>query len=374
MRIIEEEQLDFDDVLIMPRRSSLNSRNEVNIFREYKFAKKTPEQGGGYRVITGIPVIGSNMYPIAVPRVAKIFAKAGFFSALEKHISLGDLRHLYYDLLNMEKDDGLGAGTYCQHVFPCIGIREPMDTLRDLVQTQFDPEGLMVTPVHGVNIDVPNGYCPKLIDRVKEVRELLPDGFIIAGVVVTPDMCQDILNAGADAVRVGIGSGQQCLTRLKTGVGRPQFSTIVECADACHQMNCYCVCDGGCSTPGDICKALCAGADMVMCGSMFGGADEAESEEKIVNGKKYKQFYGMSSHLAQDKLFGGMAAYRTSEGREKWIPGTGPLENTLHDITGGLRSCGTYIGAREIRNFSRQAAFYKVRRLVNATFANCADI
>lgn len=372
MRLIEEEQLDFDDVLIMPRRSSLNSRSDVNIFREYKFAKKTPEQGGGYRTLSGIPVIGANMYPISVPRVAKLFAQAGFFSALEKHTTLDEFRHLYCDLLESEQKDGVGAGTYCQHVFPSIGIRESTDTIRDLVHTQF--AGTDHTPVFGINIDVPNGYCPKLIDRIKEVRDILPDGFLVAGVVVTPDMCQDIINAGADAVRVGIGSGQQCLTRLKTGVGRPQFSTVVECADACHQMNAYCVCDGGCSTPGDICKALCAGADMVMCGSMFGGCDEADSEEKIVNGKKYKQFYGMSSKLAQDKLFGGMAKYRTSEGREKWIPGTGPLENTLQDITGGLRSCGTYIGAREIRNFSRQAAFYKVRRLVNATFANCADI
>jgi GMP reductase len=259
-------------------------------------------------------------------------------------------------------------------VFPCIGIKESTSVLRDLVKTQFGGLDEGATPVFGVNIDVPNGYCPKLIDRVKEIRELLPDGFISAGVVVTPDMCQDIINAGADAVRVGIGSGQQCLTRLKTGVGRPQFSTIVECADACHQMNAYCICDGGCSTPGDICKALCAGADIVMCGSIFGGADETDAEEKMVNGKKYKQFFGMSSHLAQEKYFGGMASYRTSEGREKWIPGTGPLENTLNDITGGLRSCGTYIGARTIKNFSRQAAFYKVRRLVNANFANCADI
>ena len=374
MRIIEEEQLDFDDVLIMPRRSSLNSRNEVNIFREFKFARKPAEEGGGCRTLNGIPVMGSNMGPIATPKMAKLFAKAGFFSALEKHISLEDLRHLYFDLLQMEQADGVGTGTYCQHVFPCIGIKESTSVLRDLVKTQFGGLDEGATPVFGVNIDVPNGYCPKLIDRVKEIRELLPDGFISAGVVVTPDMCQDIINAGADAVRVGIGSGQQCLTRLKTGVGRPQFSTIVECADACHQMNAYCICDGGCSTPGDICKALCAGADIVMCGSIFGGADETDAEEKMVNGKKYKQFFGMSSHLAQEKYFGGMASYRTSEGREKWIPGTGPLENTLNDITGGLRSCGTYIGARTIKNFSRQAAFYKVRRLVNANFANCADI
>ena len=364
MRIIEEEQLDFDDVLIMPRRSSLNSRNEVDIYRTFEWDK---QEDGCCEKITGIPVVGSNMGPISVPKVAKIFAKNGFFSILEKHTPLADMRSMYSELEAEAHAEGKPAKEYCQRIFPCIGIREPTDTLKELEKTHY-------AYVHGVNIDVPNGYCPKLIERVKEIRDIFPSAFISAGVVVTPDMCQDLINAGANCVRVGIGSGQQCLTRLKTGVGRPQFSTIVECADACHQMNAFCMCDGGCSTPGDICKALCAGSDMVMCGSIFGGCDEADSEERIVNGKKYKQFYGMSSKLAQEKYFGGMAKYRTSEGREKWIPGTGPLTNTLDDITGGLRSCGTYIGARKIKNFSRQAAFYKVRRLVNANFANCADI
>ena len=361
MRLIEEEQLDFDDVLIMPRRSSLDSRSEVNIYREYRDAKTSKQ------LTTGIPVIASNMGPISTPAIAKIFAINGFFCALEKHVPVSEIQALYDELSDKGCKDGMFGDTYAQRVFPTIGIKEDLLGLQELASTH-------AKFVKGVNIDVPNGYCPKLIDRVKAVRDLFPSAFVIAGTVVTPDMCQDLINAGASAVRTGIGSGQFCLTRLKTGVGRPQFSTVVECADACHQMNAYCVSDGGCTTPGDICKALCAGADMVMCGSIFGGCDEAESEEKIINGKKCKQFYGMSSRLAQEKFFGGMANYRTSEGREKWIPCTGPLKNTLDDICGGIRSCGTYIGARKVKNFSRQAAFYKVRRQVNEAFASYTDI
>lgn len=364
MRIIEEEQLDFDDVLIMPRRSSLNSRKEVDIFRDYNYDKQTD---GCCERINGIPVICANMGSISNVETAKIFVSNGFFCALEKHIDIEQIRNLYAELEILEEKNGEKFGEYIQRIFPSIGIKESTDDLKELERTHY-------SYVRGVNIDVPNGYCPKLLDRVKEIRNIFPSSFIIAGTVVTPDMCQDLINAGANAVRVGIGSGQFCRTRLQTGVGRPQFSTIVECADACHQMGAFCVGDGGCSTPGDICKAICAGADMVMCGSIFAGCDEAEADTKEVNGKILKQFYGMSSRLAQEKFFGGFAEYRASEGREKWIPTTGPLVNTLNEIKGSLRSCGTYIGARKIKNFSRQTAFYKVRRQVNEKFANCEDI
>lgn len=364
MRIIDEEQLDFDDVLIMPRRSSLASRSEVDIHRLFEY-NKCPE--GDCDKIYGIPVIAANMGTIGIPRVAKILARNGFFCAMEKHCTADQLKTLFGDLEKQAAIDGVLTINYLNKVFPSIGVKEPLDTLAELGASAY-------FYVNGVNIDVPNGYCPQLVDRVKEVKNMFPSAFIIAGTVVTPDICQDLVNAGANAVRVGIGSGQFCLTRLKTGVGRPQFSTVVECADACHQMGAFCVSDGGCSTPGDICKALCAGADMVMCGSIFGGCEESEADTIEKDGKTYKQFYGMSSRLAQEKHFGGMATYRTSEGREKWIPCTGPLQSTLDDITGGLRSCGTYIGAKKIKNFSRQAAFYKVRRQLNEKFAGCEDI
>ena len=366
MRIIEEEQLDFDDVLIMPRRSSLNSRSEVNIIKNFDYDKQSD---GCCERISGIPVCCANMATIATLNMAKIFAKNGFFCALEKHYDAKQINELYIDLVEDAVHSGLPAHEYTQRIFPSIGVKESLANISTLKFYTFGDEH-----IHGINIDVPNGYVPQLIDRVKAVRDIFPSAFIIAGNVVTPDICQDLINAGANGVKVGIGSGGMCITRLKTGVGRPQFSTIVECADACHQMGAFCISDGGCSKPGDICKAICAGADMVMCGSIFAGAAETNSERKTIDGKTYCSFYGMSSKLAQEKHFGGMAKYRASEGREKWIPYTGPLQNTIDDICGSLRSCGTYIGARKIKNFSRQTAFYKVRHQLNTAYANYENI
>lgn len=366
MRIIEEEQLDFDDVLIMPRRSSLNSRNEVNIFREFKYNKKSDED---YRNIIGIPVMCSAMGTIGTPKMAKILAKEGCFCALEKHTPVEELIKMYLELEALAEGDGYNSGDqiYCCRAFPCIGVKESLDGLTSLKNAVGDR-------VHGIMIDVPNGYCPALIKRIGEVRNLFPDAFIIAGNVVTPDMCQDIINAGATAVKVGIGNGSCCRTRVKTGVGRPQLSTLVECGDACHQMNAFCVCDGGCNNPGAVCKALGAGADIVMSGSMFAGTDEAEGETVEINGKLYKQYYGMSSHYAQQKHFGGIRAYSASEGMEKMIPCTGPVQGVLGDILGGIRSAMTYIGCREIKSFSKHTAFYKVRHQFNDVFERNTDM
>lgn len=166
-----------------------------------------------------------------------------------------------------------------------------------------------------------------------------------------------------------------CITRLKTGVGRPTLSMIIDCADAAHQLNKYVMCDGGCSVPGDVCKAFCAGADFVMSGSLFAGCDEAEGNKIIIDGKEYKQYYGMSSALAQRKHFGGFdSSYKASEGREKLIPATGPLINTIEDLNGSIRSCCTYIGSRKIKHMPRQTTFYKVHNQLNTKFAGCKDI
>ena len=165
-----------------------------------------------------------------------------------------------------------------------------------------------------------------------------------------------------------------CLTRLKTGVGRPQLSTIMECADAAHQVHGYIMSDGGCNCVGDICKAFCGGADFVMTGSMFAGTDEADGEIVEIEGKKYKQYYGMSSNLAQQKHFDGIKSYRTSEGREVYIPYTGSIDNVVGDICGGLASCCTYIGSSCIKHMSKHTTFYRVNNQLNTKFANCPTL
>jgi len=362
MRIIEEIQLDFDDVLIQPKRSSINSRQDVDIYREFKWTTKHDE----VRSFTCIPISAANMGTVGTPHMAIELAKNEYMSCLEKHLTVKEIFSVYdyltaYAINKKEKDET----SFRSRVFVSIGTRESFDILDEVNATY---------PLIGINIDVPNGYFPALIERVKECRERYPNSFIIAGTVVTGDIVQDLLRSGASAVRCGIGQGSMCITRLKTGVGRPTLSMIMDCADAAHQIDGYIMCDGGVKTPGDVCKAFCAGADFVMSGSLFAGCDESSGEIVDRDGKLYKMYYGMSSKLAQDKHFGGMSEYRTSEGREKLIPYTGPLIDVINDINGGLRSCCTYIGSRKIKHMPRQASFYKVYHQVNTMFANSENI
>ena len=349
MRIIDEIQLDFDDVLIAPQRSTLNSRADVNPWRDFS------EEGHGARMFC-IPIVAANMGTVGTVNMARKLSIEGYMCALEKHIPAEDIVALFHGL-----DEGQR-----KRVLVSIGVKESLDGIEFLIRNGLTD--------FAVNIDVPNGYIPKLKERVREIRELLPKSFIVAGTVVTADAAQDLILAGANCVRCGIGCGSVCATRVKSGVGRPQLSTIIEVANACHQMNAYCMCDGGVKTPGDVCKAFCAGADFVMTGSLLAGCDEAEGDTKEINGKKFKSYYGMSSRLAQEKHFNGMAHYRASEGREKWIPCTGPLKNVIEDINGGIRSMMTYIGARKLKHVSRQATFYKVNRQVNDKFLSCENI
>lgn len=350
MRIIDEIQLDFDDVLIAPQRSTLNSRSEVNPWRDFS------TEGKGAKFYC-VPIVSANMGTVGTVEMAKHLSSNGYMCALEKHIPVDEIIDLYKHL---------DTAQYYR-VFVSIGVKESLDSINALREFGF----LDIN----INIDVPNGYIPKLKTRVEEIRALMPNSFIVAGTVVTADAAQDLILAGANCVRCGIGCGSVCATRVKSGVGRPQLSTIIEVANACHQMNAYCMCDGGVKTPGDICKAFCAGVDFVMTGSLFAGCDEAGGETKEIDGKKYKSYYGMSSRLAQEKHFGGFQSnVRASEGREKWIPCTGPLKGTIEDINGGIRSMMTYIGARKLKHVSRQATFYKVNRQVNDKFLNCQNI
>lgn len=361
MHIIEETQLDFDDVLIQPKRSSINSRQDVDIYREFTWKTKD----GKSRSFKCIPISAANMGTIGTPDMAIDLARNGYMSCLEKHLTVKEILSVYDYLtahaINMNED----KLAYRSRVFVSIGTRESFDILDEVNATY---------PLVGINIDVPNGYFPALIERVKECRNRYPDSFIIAGTVVTGDIVQDLLRSGASAVRCGIGQGSMCITRLKTGVGRPTLSMIMDCADAAHQIEGYIMCDGGVKNPGDVCKAFCAGADFVMTGSLFAGCDEAKGEVVERNGKKYKMYYGMSSKLAQDAYFGGMSEYRTSEGREKLIPYVGRLIDVINDINGGIRSCCAYIGSKKIKHMPRQASFYKVNHQLNTMFANSENI
>ena len=352
MRIIDEVQLDFDDVLIQPKRSDLNSRSEVNIFRTFSKCKRSP--------FSCIPVCCANMGGISNITTAKIFARKGFLCALEKHISKDDIISLYKELQTLEDIDKVEPTTYTNRIAISIGINDDLDD-----------------PVYGlfpiINIDVANGCMEKLQDRVKEVREKYPNSWIIAGTVVTGDIVTDLLKCGADIIRCGIGGGAMCLSRLVAGVGRPMVSMLQECSDAAHQIHGYVMSDGGCKYPGDICKALGC-ADFVMVGSMFSGCTECDGEVVIKDGVKYRKFAGMSSEYAQNKYFGGFKSeYRSSEGRQKLVLIKDNLEDVINHICGGIRSCMTYIGCHNMKHMQKHMVFYKVNRQLNMSFDNKLD-
>ncbi|MEM6699210.1 MAG: GMP reductase, partial [Bacteroidota bacterium] len=218
-------------------------------------------------------------------------------------------------------------------------------------------------------IDVANGYSEHFVDFVKKTRETHPEKIIIAGNVVTGEMVEELLLAGADIIKVGIGPGSVCTTRVKTGVGYPQLSAIIECADAAHGLGGQIISDGGCTIPGDVAKAFGGGADFVMLGGMFAGHDESGGQLVEREGKQYKLFYGMSSQTAMNKYAGGVANYRASEGKTVEVPYRGAVEATILDILGGVRSSCTYVGAKKLKELTKRTTFIRVQEQHNRIFS-----
>ena len=370
MQIINETQLDFSDVLIGPRRSSIDSRSKVDITRTYKF-KWCPY------VIKGTGIMQSNMGTIGNFKVSKKMLENGLFACLHKHHSIDELIAFYKELVDKCDDSW-------KRCLLGVGLRDNgIEKLRRLNEEL----GIRV----GIKFDVPNGYIPQVKEKVIELRKEFPEMFIMVGNVVTGDITEDLILSGADCVAVGIGNGAQCLTRKQTGCGRPQFSAIVECADAAHQVGGMVCSDGGITCPGDLGKAFGAGADFIMIGSLFAGTDEADGEiiyKMFATGeyelissdglsydytphleqKKFKQFYGMSSTLAQEKFGNGKPKYRASEGRITLVPYVGSVNDVIEELLGGLRSTMTYIGAWNLKNIPKQSVFYTVHNQLNQTY------
>jgi GMP reductase len=215
-----------------------------------------------------------------------------------------------------------------------------------------------------VCIDVANGYMTSFVDFCKKFRAKHPNLIIMAGNVVTGDGTQELLLNGVDIAKVGIGPGSVCTTRKMTGVGRPQFSAIVECAEAADAVGGMTCGDGGCTVPGDFGKAFGGGADFVMAGGVFAG--HIESELPMENGKF--KFYGMSSEEAMNNHSGGMTKYRAAEGKVVYLDNRGSIEKTLLEILGGIRSTCSYIGAKTLKDLPEKAVFYQVNNQLNEVF------
>ncbi|MCX7549477.1 GMP reductase [Xanthomarina sp. F2636L] len=344
MRIEQDIKLGFKDVMIRPKRSTLKSRSQVSLERNFKFLNSENSWNG-------IPIMAANMDTVGTFEMALSLAKNKLFTAIHKHYSLAEWEEFLKKApKNIGEYIAVSTGTGKEDLSKLAGIFK-LDS-----QLKF------------ICIDVANGYSEHFVDFVRRTRKQYPDKTIIAGNVVTGEMVEELLLSGADIVKVGIGPGSVCTTRVKTGVGYPQLSAIIECADAAHGLGGQIISDGGCSTPGDVAKAFGAGADFVMLGGMFSGHDESGGETKERDGKTYKQFYGMSSTTAMDKYVGGVAEYRASEGKTVEVPYKGEVEGTLQDILGGLRSTCTYVGALRLKELTKRTTFIRVAEQENRVY------
>lgn len=342
MKIESDTKLDFNNVLIRPKRSSLSSRSQVNLEREFKFPHST-------LIWNGVPIISANMDTTGTFEVYNSLKKHNVLTAMNKFYTLEDYK---------EAD-----AKYCldpDYFMVSTGITESnLVNLKNIVDN---------IDCKWICIDVANGYMEQLVKYCAKVRALFPEKIIVAGNVVSREMVEElIINGKVDVVKCGIGSGASCITRLKTGVGMPQLSAVIECADAAHGVGGYIISDGGITCPGDMAKAFGGGADFVMCGGIFAGHDENPGELIEDGGKIYKMFYGMSSEHAMKKHFGKMEKYRSSEGRVIKVEYRGAIENTLLDYLGGLRSCCTYINAKCIKHMPKCTTFMMVTQQLNTS-------
>ena len=345
MRIETDLKLGFKDVMIRPKRSTLSSRAQVNLNREFTFLHSN-------HTWNGVPIMAANMDTVGTFNMAKKLAEHNIFTAIHKHYSLQEWKEF---MQNTNKNIidyiavSTGTGT--------SDSKKLVEIFKQSPQLKF------------ICIDVANGYSEHFVNFVKETRKQYPNKVIMAGNVVTGEMVEELLLAGADIIKVGIGPGSVCTTRVKTGVGYPQLSAIIECADAAHGLGGQIVSDGGCKIPGDIAKAFGGGADFVMLGGMLAGHTESGGKTIEIDGEKYKQFYGMSSETAMNKHVGGVANYRASEGKTVEIPYRGAVENTVHDILGSLRSTCTYVGANRLKELTKRTTFIRVQEQHNEVFS-----
>ena len=371
MRIENEVLLDYSDVLIRPKRSTLSSRKQVQLdrgftFRNYRSYVATDVLPDGYPNVyqqedyRGVPLMASNMDGVGTFEMADTLGEQGIFTCLVKTYSAEEL----IEFFNTER----------LHVAMSIGIGEhDLDKFKSVYTA-------VGSQLKYVCIDVANGYSERFTNFVADFRMLYPNVVIIAGNVVTADQTQELILNGADIVKVGIGPGSVCTTRIQTGVGYPQLSAVIECADAAHGLGGHIIADGGCTCPGDVAKAFAGGADFVMLGGMLAGHDEGggdvitktynTTEVGVVEEKQFVQFYGMSSDAANTKHFGGLKDYRSSEGREVLVPYRGEVARTIQDLLGGIRSTCTYAGAMKLKQLTKCTTFVRVNNQFNAVYAS----
>ena len=344
MRLDNEIKLDYKDVLLKPKRSTLSSRRDVEMTRSFTFRNS----GETYECC---PIVASNMDGVGTFSMAKVIQEYKMMTTITKTTTLEQWR------------EAVGNGIKLKYVSVCTGTGKLWD--KDAEDYATMKQVLLSYPdVKFITIDVANGYHTNFSNFIYDVREEFPDKTIIAGNVVTAEMTEELIIQGADIVKVGIGPGSVCTTRTMAGVGVPQFSAVMECADAANGVGGHIMADGGCNMPGDIAKAFGGGAHFVMLGGMLAGHNESEVEVK--NGKR--EFYGMSSDRAREIHGKRKDGYRGNEGRKVILPDRGPVKETIEDLLGGVRSSCTYIGARRLKDIPKCASFVRCNQPLNTVF------
>ena len=387
MRLEEDIKLDYKDVLIRPKRSTLSSRREVDLHRGFTFRNYVPQAMSMEQIrpdsnkhYQGVPIMAANMDGVGTFEIADALGEQGLFTCLVKTYDVMDLVNYFDEPSKPFRTD---------YTAYSMGIT---DADHDKFRRVYEE----ASNIKYVCIDVANGYSNRFRDFVKQFRELYPHIVIIAGNVVTGEMTEELILSGADIVKVGIGPGSVCTTRIQTGVGYPQLSAVIECADAAHGLGGHIIADGGCTSPGDVAKAFAGGADFVMLGGMLAGHDEGggevidkyyktgewvKEEQQAEKGgpistswkdgierKQFVTFYGMSSKSANNKHFGGLKNYRSSEGRTVLVPYRGAIADTVQDILGGIRSACTYAGAVRLKHLSRCTTFVRCTQTHNGVY------
>ena len=340
MRIETEIKLDFSDVLLKPKRSTLSSRKDVELERDFSFWR-------------GIPIMASNMDGVGTFSMARSLQEYNMITVIKKHYTFRQWKIAMSEGLSLS-NIAVSTGTnaiWDNHARDYITAKA---VLKEWPDVKF------------ICIDVANGYQQNFVDFVSRVREELPDKIIIAGNVITGEMTEQLIISGANIVKCGIGPGSVCTTRTMTGVGVPQLSGIIECADAAHGLGGHIIADGGCVVPGDVAKAFGAGADFVMLGGMLAFHDESEME--LMNGKY--EFYGMSSNRAKDIHGARKDGYKDSEGKVVKLESKGSVNNTIEEMLGGLRGTCAYIGAKRIKDMPKCATFVMVNNQYNRIYGS----
>ena len=366
MRIEQDDKLDYKDVLIRPKRSTLKSRSQVRLERKFSFRNSKTDY-------EGVPIMAANMDGVGTFEMADKLAEGNIFTCLVKTYTAEQLTEYFNsNIPERTANVAMSIGTSDADFLKLVNVYDNV-----------------VHNLKYVCMDIANGYSEHFSARVRKVRDQFPDIVIIAGNVVTGEMTEELILSGADIVTVGIGPGSVCTTRIQTGVGYPQLSAVIECADAAHGLGGHIIADGGCTCPGDVAKAFAAGADFVMLGGMLAGHDEGGGKvitKHYANDeytrkddgtyvphfeeKQFVQFYGMSSDAANTKHFGGLKDYRSSEGREVLVPYRGSVSDTVQDLLGGIRSTCTYAGALKLKQLSKCTTFVRCTQQFNSVYAN----